>query len=139
MALRRDEIRFPVTLFYDGDCPICMKEINWLDRKDTLQRLQLVDITHKDFDSNYPDLDPVALDRLIHARLGDGRIVTGMDASLAAWEAVGMGVWVAPLRWPLLRKLADFGYRHFANNRHALAKRFAFLLGNPVCPPKRDE
>ncbi|WP_196221198.1 thiol-disulfide oxidoreductase DCC family protein [Sansalvadorimonas verongulae] len=135
---KREDVRFPVTLFYDGGCPICMREINWLNRKDTRRRLRLVDINQEGFHQNYPDLEPAALDRLIHAKLGDGRIVTGMDATLAAWEAVGLGAWITPLRWPLLRPLADFGYRHFANNRHTLARRFAFLLGNPACPPKRD-
>ncbi|WP_281646184.1 DUF393 domain-containing protein [Parendozoicomonas sp. Alg238-R29] len=133
MVLKRRDISFPVTLFYDGSCPICMKEINWLYKKDKDQRLHMIDISRGGFSEEYPEMDPEALDRLIHARLGDGRMVTGVDATLAAWEAVNLGSWIAPLRWPLLRSIADLGYRIFANNRHSLARRFAFFLGRPSC------
>ena len=138
MVLKRSDVCYPVTLFYDGSCPICMKEINWLMKKDKQQRLDLVDVSRDDFCENYPDMNPEALDRLIHAKLGNGRIVTGVDATLAAWEAVGLGYWIAPLRWPFLRQLSDFGYRMFAANRHSLARRLAFLLGKPACPTDKQ-
>ena len=86
-----------------------------------------------DFTNSYPEFDLADLDRVIHARLGDGKVVTGVDATLASWEAIGKGFWIAPLRWPLIRSVADMAYRVFANNRHTLARRLGFLLGNPVC------
>ncbi|CAM3627167.1 thiol-disulfide oxidoreductase DCC family protein [Parendozoicomonas haliclonae] len=133
MGLRTADITFPVTLFYDGNCPVCMKEIRWLREKDQHQRLILENIQLPGFSERFPFLDPVELDRLLHARLGDGKIVTGVDATLAAWAAVDKGFWIAPLRWPILGWLADLGYRVFARNRHGIARRFAWYFGQPGC------
>ncbi len=133
MALKRSDITLPVTLFYDGNCPLCLREINHLSRLNQAGQLQLVDIHSDGFAQRYPELDPEELDRFIHARLGDGIIVKGVDATLAAWEAVGKGIWIAPLRWPLMRIVADGVYRLFARNRHTISRRLAPLLGRNAC------
>ncbi|MGY0217818.1 thiol-disulfide oxidoreductase DCC family protein [Endozoicomonadaceae bacterium StTr2] len=139
MTLKRKDVTFPVTLFYDGHCPLCMKEIHWLESLNTDRKLLLVDIHQENFQQCYQNLDPEQLDRKLHARLGHGRLVTGIDATLAAWESVGRGFWIAPLRWPLMRYVADVIYKIFARNRHAVASRLGFLLGNPTCPPSRNK
>ena len=33
-----------VEVFYDGDCPLCMREIRMLTRKDRAARIQFTDI-----------------------------------------------------------------------------------------------
>ena len=139
MPLKRKDICFPVELFYDGQCPICMKEINWLRKNDKWNRLVLVDIQQDNFENTYPEFDFSLLDQKIHARMSDGSVVTGVDATLASWEAINKGFWIAPLRWPVIRFLADQAYLLFANNRHSLARRFAFLLGHPSCPVKTED
>ena len=78
-----------------------------------------------------------ALDQLIHARLGDGQIVIGMDATLAAWEAVGRGWLIAPLRWMVIAKLADWGYQLLAKHRYTVAQKLSLLIGrSPHCAKK---
>ncbi|WP_299730200.1 DUF393 domain-containing protein [uncultured Endozoicomonas sp.] len=136
MALKRAEITLPVTLFYDGSCPICMREINHLSGMNRKQLLKLVDIKGEGFQENYPEFDPEELDRFIHAKLADGRVVKGIDATLAAWEAVGMGVFIAPLRWPGVACVADLGYRAFARNRHGISRMLGPLLGKNECNHK---
>ena len=132
MVLKREDIRFPVTLFYDGSCPLCMREINHLSRMNRNNRLKLIDIKGKDFTQNYPELDSTELDRLLHAKLGDGRLVSGVDATLAAWEAAGAGWFIAPLRWPGVACIADAGYHIFARNRHGISKVLGPFLGAAV-------
>ena len=133
MVLKRADITLPVTLFYDGDCPLCLREVEHLSRKNRKGLLRLVNIRDKGFAENYPEFDLEELDRLLHARLADGRIVKGVDATLAAWEAVGMGCLIAPLRWPGVACIADWGYELFARNRHELSRRLGPVLGKNAC------
>ncbi len=133
MVLKRKEISLPVTLFYDGECPLCMREIDHLSKKNRKGLLKLIDIRQDGFQEKYPEFDVVELDRFIHAKLADGRVVKGVDATLAAWEAVGMGCFVAPLRWPGVACIADFGYSLFAKNRHGLSRRLGPILGKNEC------
>ncbi|MGI2028029.1 thiol-disulfide oxidoreductase DCC family protein [Endozoicomonas acroporae] len=133
MVLKRKEISLPVTLFYDGECPLCMREVDHLARKNRKGLLKLVDIRQDGFQEKYPEFDLAELDRVIHAKLADGRVVKGVDATLAAWEAVGMGCLVAPLRWPGVACIADFGYELFARNRHGLSRRLGPILGKNEC------
>ena len=45
-----------LTLFYDGHCPLCVKEMNKLKGYDTHHQLLLVD-THSSMFDDYPDID----------------------------------------------------------------------------------
>ena len=48
-------------------------------------------------------------------------MVTGLDATHAAWQAVGRGWLYAPLRWPVIRIVADMAYNLFARNRYTIS------------------
>ncbi|PJE79213.1 hypothetical protein CI610_01832 [invertebrate metagenome] len=124
MALNRRNIVYPVTLFYDGSCPLCMKEVHWLQSRNQHHRLLLEDITSENFRERFPDLDVDALDRFLHVRLGNGDMLKGVDATWAVWSSVGRGWVIAPLRWPLLAYLADACYALFAAYRHKLGDWF---------------
>ncbi len=136
MVLKRKEITLPVTLYYDGNCPLCMKEVNHLSSMNGKGQLILVNIKDDGFAEKHPEFDLEKMDQSIHASLGDGRIVTGVDATLAAWEAVGLGCLIAPLRWPGVALLADWGYSVFARNRHGISRHLAPFLGKNPCNTK---
>ena len=67
-------------VFYDGDCPLCLREINMLSKLDRRSRLKLTDIAAPDFDAmattgrSWQEL----MDE-IHGRLPDGTMVTGVE------------------------------------------------------------
>lgn len=113
-----------LTIFYDGFCPLCMWEMQKLKDLNRNQQLAFVDIQHPDFARLYPQLDWQALNNRIHALREDGSVVTGLDVTYLAWKAVGKGWVYAPLRWPVLRWFADFGYTLFARHRY----RISYLL-----------
>ncbi|WP_067221461.1 thiol-disulfide oxidoreductase DCC family protein [Marinomonas gallaica] len=121
-----------ITLFYDGYCPLCVKEITLLKRYDTAQRLNLVDIHSDTFNNLYPQIDEHAADRLLHAILDNGQLVTGLDANVAVWQAIGKHKWLKVLRWPVIRWFADQGYLLFAKHRHKLSY---WLTGEKRCEP----
>jgi predicted DCC family thiol-disulfide oxidoreductase YuxK len=126
-------------VFFDGECPLCAREISMLRRLDRSRRLDLVDIAAPGFDACPPGLDRDDLMARIHGQRPDGTVVEGMDVFRGAYAAVGLGWLLAPTAWPGLRRLADAAYRWFARNRlrwtgreHACSDRCAPRAKRPT-------
>lgn len=62
-----------IEVFYDGDCPLCSREIAMLRRLDRRQRIRFVDIAAPGFDASAMGASREALMARIHGRLPDGR------------------------------------------------------------------
>jgi len=121
-----------LTLFYDGFCPLCVHEMNQLRALDTHGQLMLVDIQQPEAMQAYPQIDVVQASQILLALTADGRLLTGLDSTHAAWSAIGKGYRTAWLRWPLVRVLADKAYRYFAANRYQVSY---WLTGAARCQP----
>lgn len=113
--------QWPLTLYFDGDCPLCAREIKLLRRRATDARLLLVDISRDDFDAPALGFTLERMQSVLHARFANGHWVTGLDATLWSWRAAGLGAWAAPLTWRPLRPLFAIGYRLFCRLRPHLA------------------
>lgn len=111
----------PLTVFYDGHCPLCVVEMRQLRRLDVDGKLCLEDIHAADFSARYPDIDPTAADAILHGRYADGMLIFGLDVTHQAWACVGRKPWLAVLRWPLVRPLADRAYLLFARHRYRIS------------------
>lgn len=103
-------------LFYDGQCPLCRKEIETLKRLEQ-GGLGFVDIHHQ------PDDGPLApgkeaLLRRLHLVSRQGQWVTGLDATVRAWSHTPVGWLFRPLAWPLVRPLARRFYERWADRRY---------------------
>ena len=122
---------YPITLLYDGACPICLHEMTRLARFDRRERLRFVDISAGGFDATRYGATRDEMMTLMHAELADGRIVKGVDALRTAYAAVGLGWLLAPLRWRWLRPHADALYARFAINRMRVSRALGF------CPDGR--
>ena len=103
------------TLFYDGRCPLCTKEIARLAKlKD--QQLQLADIHTLAPNPHLPDTETLL--RTLHLRMPDGRLLTGADANVAAWQYTRLGAWFRWMRWPVISSLVDRLYDAWAQRRY---------------------
>lgn len=111
----------PFEVFFDGDCPLCKREIEMIRRKDKHSLLKLTDIAAPDFASEKHSLD--VLMREIHGRYQDGRYVTGVDVFREIYDRIGFGTAVRATRWPVIRQILDLGYRIFARIRFYFAMR----------------
>ncbi|GAB5342930.1 thiol-disulfide oxidoreductase DCC family protein [Pseudomonas fluorescens] len=116
-----NKTHWPLTLYFDGDCPLCAREIKLLQGHASDTRLLFVDISSVAFDAEALGFTFAQMQSVLHARFADGRWLTGLDASLWSWRAAGLGVWAAPLTWRALRPLFEFGYRLFCRLRPHLA------------------
>ena len=96
---------------------------------DNHNKLTLVDITDPDFHHCYPEIDVQHAHRILHGKLND-QLLYGLDVTYWAWRLVGKSMWVAPLRWPLIKPLADLCYLFFARYRQTLSR---VLMPNQSC------
>ena len=112
-----------VEVFFDGDCPLCRREINQLRRWDRDGRIRFTDIATPDFDAAEVGVPHAELMARIHARLPDGALVEGVEVFRRLYAAVGFGPLVAVSRWPGITQTLDWAYGVFAKNRLALTGR----------------
>lgn len=114
---------FDVEVFYDGACPLCLREVRMLDRLDRKGRIRFTDIAHPSFDPSDVGLSYATLMDRIHGRLPDGRIIEGVEVFRRLYAAVGFGPLVALTRLPGVSHALDVAYRVFAKNRLKLTGR----------------
>lgn len=113
---------WPLTLYFDGQCPLCAREIKILHRHAAAEsRLLFIDISSGAFDAKVLGFTFEQMQSSLHARFADGRWVTSLDATLWSWRAAGLGFWAAPLTWRAIRPLLALGYRLFCRLRPHLA------------------
>ena len=121
---------YPLTVFFDGARPICDREIALMRRLDRRRLLVFSDFSRPDYDPTSIDLSPTELGRIIHARWGDGTVITGVDVFRAMWEAVGLGFLARLSRLSLIEPLVVKGYGWFARNRLRLTGRSHTCAGD---------
>jgi len=110
-------------VFYDGDCPLCMREIRMLQGRDRERRIRFTDIAAEGFDPAELGLDQATLMARIHGRLPGGTLVEGVEVFRQLYAAVGFGKLVRVSRLPGVAQLLDASYAVFAKNRLALIGR----------------
>lgn len=107
-----------VEVFYDGACPLCVREIDMLKKMDAPHgNIRFTDIAASGFDASTLGIDYEALMSRIHGRLPDGTWIEGVEVFRRLYTAVGWGRAVALSRAPVIRGALELGYRVFAKNR----------------------
>jgi predicted DCC family thiol-disulfide oxidoreductase YuxK len=124
---------WPLTLLYDGDCPLCLREMRWLQSRDRAGRLILVDIAAPGFDAAAWGTTQQELMGVMHGVLPDGRIVRRLEVLRLAWSAVGLGWVMAPTGWPLLRWPSNAVYTLFARHRLRIGRWFGRKCPEGTC------
>lgn len=129
-----------IKVLYDGDCPLCMREIRFLRARDHAGRISFEDIAAPGFDPARYGLGRRDVMARIHGVLPDGRLVEGVEVFRRLYEQVGLGWLLAPTRWPVLRPLFDAAYRAFARNRLRITGRSEPACSEEACsgaaPPR---
>jgi predicted DCC family thiol-disulfide oxidoreductase YuxK len=123
---------YPLTIFFDGACPICDREIALMRRLNRRRRLVFCDFSRPDYDTASINISPAELGRVIHARWANGNVITGVEVFRAMWDAVGLGVLARLSRLSLVEPLVLNTYAWFARNRLWLTGRSHACTGD-VC------
>ncbi|MFM9109318.1 MAG: thiol-disulfide oxidoreductase DCC family protein, partial [Prochlorococcaceae cyanobacterium] len=112
-----------LTLLYDGGCPLCLREVAALRRRDGHRHPETPQLAFIDIDD--PAYDPAAHGGIsyaeamgrIHAIAADGTVLRDVAVFRRAYALVGLGWLYAPTTWPLLAPLADGLYGLWASLR----------------------
>lgn len=114
-----------VTVWYDSQCPLCLREIALMRRLDRRGRIEFVAIDGLG-DGACP-VDRAELLARFHAR-EDGQLLSGAAAFAAMWRAIPtLRPFGLAARNPIVLALLDRGYRAFLRVRPRLqrwARRF---------------
>ncbi len=116
------------TMFYDGGCPLCSREVAHYQRLDKNRRIELIDIhAHPHLVDSIGVNHEEAMARL-HVRDETGQVQTGVWAFAAIWDALPYYRWLArTLRALRLLPALDLAYTWFARWRF---KRRACATGS---------
>ena len=114
-----------LTVWFDGNCPLCLREIALMRRFDRAKAIEFIDAT--DRDTSCP-VDRADLLARFHAR-EDGVLLSGAAAFAAMWRAIPilrpLGL-IARQRWVL--GLLERAYRAFLRVRPRLQRVIARRL-----------
>lgn len=114
-----------IKLLYDGECPLCLREVNFLRKRDAGRGLvAFVDIA----DDFYQAEDNGGVDYKtamgrIHAVLPDGTVIKNVEVFRRVYEALGMGWIYAITKLPVIGAIADTVYSIWADWRLKLTGR----------------
>lgn len=114
-----------VKLLFDGACPLCVREVNFLKRKDRDRNLiSFVDIAADDYnpDDNAGISFEEAMGR-IHAITADGEIIQNVEVFRRIYDLLGIGWIYAITKLPIIGSLADALYGVWADYRLLLTGR----------------
>jgi predicted DCC family thiol-disulfide oxidoreductase YuxK len=108
-----------LTVWFDGACPLCLREIALMRRLDRSGAIHFIDATGGDIDCPIDRADLLAR---FHA-CEDGVLLSGAGAFAAMWRAIPLlrpfGL-AARQRWVLA--VLEFGYRRFLRFRPQLQR-----------------
>ena len=123
-----------LVMFYDNHCPLCCFEIEKLKRLDKRNVIIFIDLHDNEAMLSFPDINKPQALQVIHG-YQDGKLVKGIEVTIAAWSLVGKKQWVKPLSWSLVLPVAKLLYRLFAKYRHTISRSLARIFGlkNPDC------
>jgi predicted DCC family thiol-disulfide oxidoreductase YuxK len=112
----------PVTVYYDGSCPLCTKEIGLYQRAEGGETVNWCDVSRSD-----AKLDGLSQNQAMarfHVRSADGVMQDGARAFILLWLSLPRWRWLGRIAsLPPLPQLLEILYRGFLPIRPWLQKR----------------
>jgi predicted DCC family thiol-disulfide oxidoreductase YuxK len=112
-----------LTMYYDGQCPLCVAEVAFLQSRNAQGKLAFVDVTQTGFEAANHNISCEAAMAQIHGRTADGQILVGVPVFALAYKLANLPAlaWLLSSRW--LMPALQPAYRLFAKHRQAISKR----------------
>jgi len=112
-----------LTLYYDGHCPLCVAEVQFLESRNAQGQLAFVDITQTGFASSGHNISCEAAMAQIHGRTADGQVLVGVPVFANAYRLAKLPflAWLLSRRW--LMPVLQPAYVLFAKHRQTISKR----------------
>jgi predicted DCC family thiol-disulfide oxidoreductase YuxK len=115
----------PLTVYYDGACPLCRAEISHYQSLDGADAICFRNVASADVELPDQLTREAALARF-HISRADGTLVSGAEAFVTLWESLPQWRFLARLaRLPGVLTLLEIGYRGTLIIRPTLSRWFA--------------
>ena len=117
--------QWKIKLLYDGECPLCVREVNFLQKRDRGRGLvSFVDIADDDYEpTENGGVDFATAMGRIHAVLADGSVIQNVEVFRRVYEILGIGWIYGATKWPIIGSVVDALYGIWADWRLALTGR----------------
>ena len=116
------DARAPITLFYDGGCPLCRRQVAWVKRQRRLDCVRFIDIRAQGFDPAPWGRTCDELMGRLFALDGEGRWFSGMDSTRALYAVLGYRWWTRISSLPGLNMTLDRLYLAVARRRNRIGR-----------------
>jgi predicted DCC family thiol-disulfide oxidoreductase YuxK len=119
---------YPLTVYFDGACPICVAEMHNLMRRNVDQLLHFEDIAAPGFTALPPGTSMADLLALLHVRQADGQVLKGVGALRLVYAGArlrGLARW---MNAPGLRQVCEWAYPALARHRYRIPRPLVRLL-----------
>jgi len=110
------------TVLYDSLCPVCRREVAFLQFAGRTEALRLVDISSPEFKPEEYGLTMAECVGSLRGLDSAGRPLVGMDTIRAMYGAAGMGWLMSWTKWPPFAPVCDAAYAAFARVRPRFSK-----------------
>jgi len=109
---------------FDGGCPLCLRETNFLKSKDELNKIDFVDINNVDYNPIlFKDISYAEAMSNLHGILENGNIIKGLDVLAYSYELIGLGWVYYPLKIEFLAPVLRLFYKYWAKYRLKITGR----------------
>ena len=113
-----------LTFLYDGGCPLCRRETDFLKSKDKLGNIKFVDINSENYDpTNYQNISYEKAMSNLNGILHNGNLIQGLDVLAYAYQLVGLGWVYFPTKIPIISNLLKIFYSFWAKYRLKITGR----------------
>ncbi|HEV8052029.1 MAG TPA: DUF2878 family protein [Parachlamydiaceae bacterium] len=117
-TLKDRDSKETLKLLYDGDCPLCNREICMLQPRDRLGKIKFVDIASKEYTpKEHGNVDYNTAMLQIHAVDSNGNLLVGLPAFAKVYARCNLLLASTMLRIPFMQLFLGPIYRLFASKR----------------------
>ena len=117
-------MKYKLTFLFDGGCPLCLRETNFLKKRDISNQIIFVDINSQEYNQNhYKNISYSQAMSNLHGIMENGEIIRGLDVLAYSYELIGLGWVYYPLKIKFLSPLLRLVYRSWAKYRLQITGR----------------
>ena len=109
---------------FDGGCPLCLRETNFLKSKDESNKIDFVDINNVNYNPIlFKDISYAEAMSNLHGILENGNIIKGLDVLAYSYGLIGLGWVYYPLKIEFLAPVLRLFYKYWAKYRLKITGR----------------
>ena len=119
-----------INVYFDGDCPLCSREINFYKKQEGADSINWIDVTESNIDKLPPDLDQESAMSRFHVITEKGNLVSGGEAFSSLWLSLPKFEKAGRLfKYDPFATILELTYRVFLPCRPMLQRLLRLKLG----------